>query len=137
MQSLVKGKTWQEVVMYEMRTMKPVISFEAVLLLLLRIMQALSKGEVVCDDSLKEHMVLQCVTAFTRSASAVQDHFLPDADSSSKLQLSDSRHKHAGVLDTLREEVQVAKKSHKERLGHQYGVGCEHIQLLGAPFRCW
>lgn len=60
------------------RDSRTVISHEAVLLVLLRTMLALSEGEVLCQEELKEKMVCKCVTAFTGSSPHAQQHFCPE-----------------------------------------------------------
>lgn len=94
---------------------------EAFVLVLLRVMQALSKGEVVCDEALREQMVSLCMGVFqaatSMNAQTLIDfsHFNPKYDARG-LKLSSISSKSpfssAGtVLDTYLKKYELEKSS--------------------------
>lgn len=65
-------------VVAESQNMNNVLSYEAVLLVLLRVMQALVTWEVVCYENLGQDVVRKCQAAITGSSSCVLQQFRPN-----------------------------------------------------------
>lgn len=91
------------------------ISYEAVLLVLLRIMGALSEGEVVCREELRDNMVSKGLTAYVCTdsrinAESVRLHLCPKYDWECELSLASRKRKHMHSLD---EEYETFLNTHK------------------------
>lgn len=100
-----------------------VISHDALLLVLLRIVQALSEGEVVCHEELRMNMVCKCLTEYTSPSIAIQQHLSPSHDGM-RLRLSEIReYSHAlhQDLDTYMKAYELRKSQIKLDLATRMG----------------
>lgn len=88
-------------IMMESQNKNDMLSYEACLLVYLRVMRALSEGQVVCNHDLRHEMVDQCqsLAKYAAPSTALQQQFYPSTDSQ-VLQLSDYTCELCPDLDT-------------------------------------